>query len=310
MLKGFLTILVVIGHIIVKFSDNPFDSLIFKYCYSFHMFLYIYVSGYLIAEKNHDFQWIIKRFFRIIIPYTIWTIIFYLIYTHPYSFTGFLHDLFLEPYFWFLPVLFLCDFLLFLSERIKNIYLSFIFFIFLLNILYVIHIFDGNETLKMLTIYFPFYCAAIFIRKKDIHVNKILTIALAVLYIISMFFYSYKDHSSQINFINTYLNINKTGLLNTFFVFYNHYFVAPLGCFVFWNLFKYLRNITFIDKVFSYFGKYTLQIYILENFFFINIFSNYYLNSFIVFALIIFCSIFFSVIISKSKKLNQLLFGL
>ena len=53
-LKGIAIILVVLGHVIVGYYDTLYyqTNLIFKICYSFHMPLFIYISGYLVGKKE------------------------------------------------------------------------------------------------------------------------------------------------------------------------------------------------------------------------------------------------------------------
>lgn len=53
-LKGYAIILVVIGHIIVTIADpeNYNTNPLFLFCYSFHMPLFMFLSGYTVARTK------------------------------------------------------------------------------------------------------------------------------------------------------------------------------------------------------------------------------------------------------------------
>ena len=85
-LKGVLIILVVVGHCIQygngsQYINNLsfFDNKIFKIIYSFHMPLFMLISGYLFyySVSKRDSQYIIKsKIERLIIPSFIWPILY------------------------------------------------------------------------------------------------------------------------------------------------------------------------------------------------------------------------------------------
>lgn len=78
LIKGFAIILVVFGHAIQYLLGEAMDnSIVFRVIYSFHMPLFIWVSGYtygLYSEK-FDLIWLWKRFKGFIIPFWMWAII-------------------------------------------------------------------------------------------------------------------------------------------------------------------------------------------------------------------------------------------
>lgn len=93
-LKGIAIFLVVLGHAIqygngidYLSNQNFFDNLIFKIIYSFHMPLFMLISGYLfyysISKKNIK-ELLKSRFTSIIIPIIAWglliNILFYLVF--------------------------------------------------------------------------------------------------------------------------------------------------------------------------------------------------------------------------------------
>lgn len=75
--------LIALGHTIVHSSNC---SIIFKFLYSFHVFLFFILSGYTfnIKKEKTVIQFIWKKFKRIMVPYFIWAILFLI----PYMFFG------------------------------------------------------------------------------------------------------------------------------------------------------------------------------------------------------------------------------
>lgn len=167
--RAFAIIFIVLGHTLVH-SDNCEG--IFKLLYSFHVMLFFIISGYTFKIKNNDnFLIFLKnKFFRLMIPYFIWAIIFLI----PYILFGrevqesigsnssfnIKIQLFNILYgngnssalkqnssLWFLPVLFSMEiiyyFVIKLSNKSKNME-----FIVLISILFISYI--TNFTLKII----------------------------------------------------------------------------------------------------------------------------------------------------------------
>jgi len=75
-LKGLAILLVVIGHAIQS-STNSFDNnLIFRYIYSFHMPLFMFLSGYVTYGKEINLT---KKFTSLVIPFVSWYLIGYVL---------------------------------------------------------------------------------------------------------------------------------------------------------------------------------------------------------------------------------------
>ena len=124
-IKAFATILVIAGHVI-QYTNVDFDhSIFFKIIYSFHMPLFMFISGYLMPETiNNSFLRI--KFKQLVIPFTLWSALLIAL-NNPeliknadsYQFLDRLYKLFLQPDdggLWFLWVLFL-NFLVFTLLR-------------------------------------------------------------------------------------------------------------------------------------------------------------------------------------------------
>lgn len=75
-LKAFLIILVILGHSI-QFTDlGHFDNnILFRYIYSFHMPLFMMVSGFLSYREEYTVHNIKKRFAQLVVPFVAWSLI-------------------------------------------------------------------------------------------------------------------------------------------------------------------------------------------------------------------------------------------
>ncbi len=81
-IKFLLVLLVVFGHCVqytyIKFGLNFDDSIIFRYIYSFHMPLFMFISGCLFLHVN-EFKFS-QKIQLLIIPFFVWGTINYLFY--------------------------------------------------------------------------------------------------------------------------------------------------------------------------------------------------------------------------------------
>lgn len=82
-LKGFLILLVVLGHVVQKmFRPETFDdNLLFRMIYSFHMPAFFMVSGFVTKFCKIDFDVLskrtVKRFRQLIVPFVTWGVIWH-----------------------------------------------------------------------------------------------------------------------------------------------------------------------------------------------------------------------------------------
>lgn len=121
--RGIAALLVVIGHSI-QVADSTFDeNILFRMIYSFHMPLFMFLSGYVSYKSEYfDRLWIIKKAKHLVVPFLVWTVL-------PVLFSGNSGDMFGKLYmaikqpdvsYWFLLILFYCDVLLFAQNEIEN----------------------------------------------------------------------------------------------------------------------------------------------------------------------------------------------
>lgn len=89
-LKAFAISLVVIGHVLqyIILKDTYKESIAFNFIYSFHMALFMMISGYVMGHiaksKTWDFNRIIKkRAIQLLLPFLSWTIIYAIVQRDP-----------------------------------------------------------------------------------------------------------------------------------------------------------------------------------------------------------------------------------
>lgn len=79
-LRGFLIVLVVLGHVIQGTHPQYEDTIAFRYIYSFHMPLFVFISGLVCGYLNGGGRkLIIKRFYQLIVPFMVYCLIFAII---------------------------------------------------------------------------------------------------------------------------------------------------------------------------------------------------------------------------------------
>lgn len=80
-IRGIAIVLVVWGHIIqTMICPNNFDAnIVFRVIYSFHMPLFMFISGVLVYNPNRkiDEKWLWKKVKTLVIPFIIWIFITY-----------------------------------------------------------------------------------------------------------------------------------------------------------------------------------------------------------------------------------------
>jgi fucose 4-O-acetylase-like acetyltransferase len=108
-LKGFAIFLVVLGHVISVVIPNYSQNFVFILIYSFHMPLFMLISGYLAFGRIRETgKWLSRKFFGLITPYVSFTIIlFFVIPRMQLTFGNMIFALSSYTY-WFPPTLFLC----------------------------------------------------------------------------------------------------------------------------------------------------------------------------------------------------------
>lgn len=81
LLKGFAITLVVAGHASQWFSGYDLTNRLFITIYSFHMPLFMLLSGYVCYNESHRVN-LKKRFQVLVVPFFVWFFINILVYHH------------------------------------------------------------------------------------------------------------------------------------------------------------------------------------------------------------------------------------
>ena len=115
-LKGLLILLVIIGH--MGYATYASKIVIFDVIYSFHMTLFIFLSGFVISSISSTK--LMKRIRSLLFPFLIVGTLFSLAYSHDPISWLFLSN---KHYFWYLLVLLYCVFIVYalqcFSHRIR-----------------------------------------------------------------------------------------------------------------------------------------------------------------------------------------------
>lgn len=123
-LKAFAILLVIIGHSIQYNIPQEFDSnYLFRLIYSFHMPLFMFISGYVsIYSPDTSFNAIGRKAKTLLLPYLSWTIVNYFIFHNEISFYEYQKIVIARPdnSFWFLYVLFFIHLTLYLINKIPS----------------------------------------------------------------------------------------------------------------------------------------------------------------------------------------------
>lgn len=323
-LKGILIVAVVLGHVASGFHMSLDKNIIYLMCYSWHMFLFIAVSGYLvgISKKTIDLHWLWKRAKRLIIPLSSWTIIVMFI-DGDVSLLSYVYYMICEPVYWYLLVQFIFEAIYVFTKYIRYPVIGVLGCAISCIVLYLL--FRNIDTLRQLLLYYPFYWAGVFVGKnKKIFTQKLKRIIWLSLFLypVSMLFYSWKDYTrvSEIltlifsnmhipeNIINNALRFLNMGGYRV----YNHYVVSPLGCLFYICIAVIICNTSFlriVKRIFCYLGEKTIYIYILHMYF-VSMIDNtegIYALLRLVLGIIIPCIV--SEIVKRNSFIDAVLFG-
>ena len=312
-IKGVAIILVVWGHCIQYCAGYDFfGNKLFELIYSFHMPLFMAVSGYLFYHSinRRPFKKLItSRFRQLLIPLCIWTLIIIILFPpdNPHSPLEWVkyYSLTLPVTFWFLWSLLLCSLITIcinklLKDSLIAYFIIFIFIILLPN-------FYGLYFTKYMI---PYFFAGYLVHKFNLKSN--LTLSIISFLVFSVLVYYWKREY----YIYTTLMITAKHLDNFRSIYDDcyRYLAGFVGILVFLAVIRKLPDL----KIFEILGRYTLGIYVISGAVlpYLNLLRLHYdpvLYNFIytpvVAMVIITVCVGLSILISKSKVLNQYLLG-
>ena len=173
-IKGIAIILVIIGHVVqyslgVGFFENP----LFIFIYSFHMPLFMGISGYLFyySEKRSIGYIVKKRFEQLIVPLLIWTFIVYILILLKKPEANLTESLLLyfrllPREYWFLFILFISSLLL----AFTNVYLkSWYYHLIIILLMLLIPDFSSMQLLKFM---YPIFLLGFMYNRHSSFINR------------------------------------------------------------------------------------------------------------------------------------------
>lgn len=304
-LKGVAILAVLFGHALQRGLVSNYENTIgWKVIYSFHMPLFILLSGFTLylSKPKYNMGWLRKKFSRLMIPLISWTIIVELMCN--FEFTG------LKPFtkfpetlyefinytishpdwaFWFLWVILACMliFYIFNSTLGKNKILKKLQIVYLILIGIILFKLPNQRYLGLSSIsyYFPIFVCGYYISKYRMHISQYSKYAFlpsAVVWI------SYANSWNFWNSIASKYVIAVAAMISIYCI------VS-----VFENYLKWL----------TYFGKRSLELYVCESIF-LNIgISNGYIRVISIFITVTCLSLLTAKILKTNRYINLIAFG-
>jgi len=301
-LKCFAMYLVILGHSIQSINLNYNENILYRIIYSFHMPLFIFLSGFTTYKSKEDLNlfFIVKKIKSLLIPFISWALFSsFIVYKfnlikNLYNILDILYNP--DKGLWFLWSLFFINIFYYVSKKITN-KISFLFIIYLF-FLFLIYFFklDNKFELKQTTFLIPFFIFGYLTKKHEEKIRQFINTK--YLFLISFSFYS----------IIYVLFKNKTFDFYSLFILKN--ISAIIGCLFFYSLFSGLNiKSNFLQNI----GKITIGIYAVHfyilNFLYNKIFGqDVYLLIYLP-IVILFISYYISRILKRIKIFSFLFLG-
>lgn len=324
-LRGIAILLVVVGHFIQYNTIESKDNVLFSIIYSFHMPLFMFISGY-IALRTTKIQifdnyanFLLKKGRALLIPFFVWPLIvdnFFFTNQLQFDFAAQVTGLFEDPRIglWFLWYLFFLTILfsafLFLSSRInkeKKIYADIFIAGILLTGLIILRMVNFVVYMDSFIQYFGYFFIGVFLAKYAWIREKVLDVRYFTLFVLTFMIVVGHFSFNDSNFHNLGLSL----LIKVI--------AAIVGTL---SLYFIVNNIVFptvVDKYITNWGTTSLVIYA-THFKFIYVFQGLFMLPKMSMFLLILISLFFAVaiiqfcmyiykIIKLSPFLDLLLYG-
>ena len=269
-LKLFSIYLVIWGHAIqYLLSSDYVDEPVYRYIYSFHMPLFMMISGYFASSAMNlsPMELIKKKFIQLLLPCITWGIfvwvaisIWRFIKNGDLSFDGLLSILVFN--YWFLKSLFVCYLLAYFGKRLCKNTFCWVIVTFICVCIYDIY---------YLQIMYPCFLCGMFLRMKDSWWQKnviSLSVLFGIVFIILLCFWdkSFWDYAN-INLKSLFVGKGHYSLVFAYRELYRIFIGIVGACFfvfLFYLLFNRSEQARYLD-ICSDWGRYTLDIYILQS---------------------------------------------
>lgn len=315
-LKGIAIILVVIGHTI-QFTKGPvyggggfFNNPLFSLIYTFHMPLFMLVSGYLFYESLNKYsmrELILKKFKSMIIPILCWNLSFKLLLFILGKSTFDLGNLIfgtLSSY-WFLWAVFYCSIGLLIGRNIFGD--SIIFHIIVMIVLLITPNILGKDLYGFM---YPYFIVGYSAKKHDFNIEKVNFWTVLIPFTVLLVFW---DKEKYIYTTGLSLMQGDTPVITLGIDIYR-WGIGALGSLIIIKLIDILNKNKKINlSTLIYLGENTLGIYLINPYINIilsrlTIFENFNDLSYTLICVILsIVLIFFSLLIIKVLKINILL---
>lgn len=229
-LKGVAVIAVLLGHSIQRgLIKNYTDVIIFKIIYTFHMPLFIILSGYALFKytKKVNFNIFVKKFNRLIIPTFIWSFIVYFMRNlnfvgikpfiyFPDSIVEYIKTIIIYPTYviWFLYTIFFCSLFLLIQRNFfqrKSILLNILMTFTIMLLLFQIK--TDKFGIPLIKNYFPLFCVGYYAAPYDNLIKKHLKYMFLPALIIYILLFKYFEYGYTSNIINYIIAISSTIIL-------------------------------------------------------------------------------------------------
>lgn len=295
-LKGYAILLVMIGHTIQNSYINFNDNIIFKIIYSFHMPLFMFLSGCVVQypPKNN----IKKTFIRLMIPFISWGVLSYVLKIGVWKNERNFVMLFIHPAvgLWFLYILFLINtwYIASYTAFKKHAIIGVLFSLSSFIILSKLGLFYFQYKYFILGVLCNYLYFKTQISSSKLY--KVISILLAVAFIPLL---SYCHRAYAINFLAKY---NISG--------YYDFCVAICGIILSYYIVTFLNKLAIIRKSLLFFGRQTLEFYVIHQYLFIlfSILATKLLS--IKFALLVLITYMLILLINTNKYLKLIFFGI
>lgn len=320
-LKLFAMFLVVWGHALFHFADIPYEEKyvgVSGFIYSFHMPLFMTLSGYFSYKLMLGLGDLKKKFIQLIVPLCSLLLFCFLFGIK-------------DQNFWYLPSLFICYLIFYcffkisLSNKVKILFLLLLLVLFSPLIVRIPYV-----RLYKIDYMLPFFGMGLLLKRYQKVIensSKYILLPLGVLFVLLEFFWnsSFVWYSSFPNWIDyKQLILNKElcfDIRNLGYSLYR-YIVGAVGTgFFFLLFFELSKKIQWSSEPVNKFALgYTMQIYVLQTFFvqenvchiqvpMENMFLYQYVYTFFVSILIVVVCILCAKLMEKSKIVSLLFFG-
>lgn len=329
-IKGFAIILVIIGHCIqfgsgVAYLDNGlfFDNILFKLIYSFHMPLFMLVSGYLFyftLQKYSFISVIISRIKSLLVPVLVWQTLWLIVGdNNDFSKSGVLglFNCYLNTL-WFISSVFINSIVVLLCNKYAHDSL-FIYSSFMVASLFIPNYYGYNLYVFML----PFFLCGYFFnkvgRQKIASLNN-MPFFLFLLVLVFLILLSYFDRNDYVYTSGTFIIRNKEIFAPQILIDCYRWFIGLVGSLcviitiVLLQSIKTLRFLIKLLRSLSVIGTKTMGLYIISTYCFqlfhlLPIDSFCYLYHILEFVMVICISYLLILLIEQNKYLRKYLLG-